>query len=348
MKEIAEIVEKLRGIEPGERAILATVVDVVGSGYRRPGARMLIGADGRALGTVSGGCLEADVLERATNVLTSGKPEIITYDTTRDENSVFGLSMGCRGVIRILLQTVSGDDEFLAGVATAFASRRHFETAVVIGTSSASFMLGQRIQSDQFVAAGLAVSGVKPTFSESRIVSTEAAEFFVETIAPPVRLVVFGGGFDAPPVARFARQLGWTVAVVDHRPAFLTSERFPDSELFAGSADDLPADFFADENSVAVVMTHNYDRDLRLLPRILHAPFKYVGALGPKKRTEKILADAAIDEFPRLHAPVGLDIGGDSPETIALAVIAEIHAALKNRPAGFLRDRDGSIYERRD
>ncbi len=166
-----------------------------------------------------------------------------------------------------------------------------------------------------------------------------------------MKLLLFGAGYDALPLVKFAKELGWRVSVVDHRPAYANAERMPEAdEIFAASLKDLDDSFFHDENSVAVVMTHNLDRDREILPRLLRSNFLYVGALGPKKRTEKILSEAGenftAEELKKLHAPVGLDIGADTPEAIALSIVAEINAVLKQREGGFLRQRQGSIYGR--
>lgn len=360
-KEIKQIIEKLNTLGANDQAILATVVDVVGSGYRRPGARMLIDRNGYGIGTVSGGCLEADVLERAKKVFETGEATVITYDTTEDENSVFGLGMGCRGIVRILLETVSQDSFLFNYVADAISDRRIFSIATEI-TSNDGKAPGRRLyfNEDGVVSTEFETDETTELFTVMRPVLYERrtgverlafGEVFLETIVPPLKLLLFGAGFDALPLIKFAKDIGWRVAVVDHRPAFANAERLAEAdEIYNAVIHDLDTEIFEDENCAAVIMTHNYERDRLILPRLLRTNFLYVGALGPKSRTEKILAESGATfgdaELKKLHAPVGLDIGADTPEAIALSIVAEIQAVLKNRAGGFLRERKGSIYGR--
>lgn len=368
-KEIQQINEKIKSLAPGEKAILATVVDVVGSGYRRPGARMLIDGNGFGIGTVSGGCLEADVLQRAKKVLRTGAPTVITYDTTKDENSLFGLGMGCRGIVRILLEPVESADFLFRVFQACYENRRRQLIATLISTDS-DLSIGGRVFFDKIEQFDFVnfptdlnfhndlLNDCTQFFYENgsfRLKNYKAEnrnfEFFFENINPPLNLLIFGAGFDALPLVRFAAELGWHVSVLDHRPAYAASERFPEAgEIIVSNTEDLSDHFFYDETAVAVVMTHNYDRDREILRRLLRSNFRYIGALGPKKRTEKILAE--IGEYfteaqlAKLHAPVGLDIGAITPEAIALAIVAEIQAVLSGRDGGFLRNRIGSIYGR--
>lgn len=362
-KEIQQITKKIGSLAAGERAILATVVDVVGSGYRRPGARMLIDRHGYAVGTVSGGCLEADVLERAKKVLETSVPTVITYDTTTDENSVFGLGMGCRGIVRILLEPISTDSFFYNYIRDAVGDRKTISLATLINPANGDDC-GARLFFEENGAAHSDFGEVATTelFSVIRRVlyekTTEVRQFgfgetFLETIQPPLALHVFGAGYDALPLIKFAKELGWRVAAIDHRAAFADAARLAEAdEIHHANLSNLSDDFFEDENSAAVVMTHNLERDRAILPRLLRANYQYIGALGPRRRTEKILAEAGGDftaeQLAKLHAPVGLDIGADTPEAIALAIVAEIQAVLKKRAGGFLRERQGSIYARNE
>lgn len=371
MKEIQEILKKSTNFAPDEKAILATVVDVVGSGYRRPGARMLIDKNGYSIGTVSGGCLEADVLERAKKVLQTGEPTVITYDTTQDENSVFGLSMGCRGIVRILLEPFEKEN-VLHRILQIASEERERQFIGTIISSNGGFFVGGRIfysETEQFHyqnlpniiedfdelkkdAQLLFERDDEPEVRNYKLGETEF-EIFFENINPPLNLLLFGAGYDALPLINFAKEIGWRVTAIDHRSAFANSERLSNAdEVIVSSSEDLSDKIFQDENSVAVIMTHNYERDRNILRRLLNSKCLYVGALGPKKRTKKLLEEIgekfSSEQLIKLHAPIGLDIGADTPETIALSIVAEIHGVLKNRAGGLLRDRIGSIYDRRD
>lgn len=371
-KEIQQIIEKLDSLAPGETAVLATVVDVRGSSYRLPGAKMLILENGETFGTVSGGCLEADVLERAKKVLRSGEASIFTYDTTNDENSVFSLNMGCRGVIRILLERVDKNNGLLRALKIASEFRCPLLTATVISTDIAPPVGGrifydeqEQFDFDNFPAdfefrdqllkdCELLYYADAGSLLNVYASSQGSCEIFFEIAKPPLELLLFGAGNDAIPLAGFAKNLGWQVTLIDHRAAWATPQRFPAADRIVVSRPENFADaLFRDRRSVAVVMSHNYDNDREILARLLKSECLYVGALGPKRRAENLLyelraagRDFTGPELAKLHAPVGLDIGADTPEAIALSILAEIQAVLKNRAGGFLRERQGSIYGR--
>lgn len=366
-KELQEIITQYQRLEfAAVKTVLATVVDVKGSSYRLPGARMLIGENGEIFGTVSGGCLEADVLERARRVLQTGAAEVFTYDTTAQEDSVFSLNMGCRGVIRILLESPKSD--FINFFRELYENHQSGLIASLIATNAENenvLKVGQHLL---FNNGNLAASDFTPLttqeiFSEcltawrekqSRILSTEIEEFFLEYIAPPVSLFLFGAGFDAVPVYETAKILGWRVVVVDHRVAFANKERFPKADkIIVARSENLAGKLSIDENAVAVVMTHNYEHDKNILRFLLNLNLRYVGALGPRRRAENILTEwrdagenVSASQMENLYAPIGLDIGADTPESIALSIIAEIKSVLSQRCGGFLRERKGSIYNR--
>ena len=359
MKELQVILELHKQISSkGERAVLATVVDVKGSSYRLPGAKMLITETGESFGTVSGGCLEADVLERAKQVLKTGRPQVFIYDTTGTEDSVFSLNMGCRGIIRILLEPAESNlFEFLENCIKA--RKPGIIATLITGDEPPGMRL--LANQEQIVASDFApdfqekiLPNTRTVFSEgkSSLQSYNFGEVFLEFIAPPLNLIVFGAGADAVPLAELAKNLGWRVAIIDHRSAFATMERFPNAdEITVARAENLNLTF--DENTAAVIMTHNYDRDRDILKFLLPSKAVYIGALGPKRRTQNLLAELneSGEKFTdsllqKLYAPVGLDIGAETPETIALAIIAEIQSVLAKREGGFLRNREGSIYNR--
>lgn len=359
MKELQEILKKISEFAPGEKAILATVVDLEGSGYRRPGARMLIDENGKSIGTVSGGCLEADVLERAKRVLQTGEPAVITYDTTKDENSPFGLGMGCRGIVRILLETIQKESDFFKLISACLNARETCRIATLIETKNSALKIGARLFQNKLIfflndfSADETIELQNPSENPG-ILDLSFGKVFIETINPPLNLLLFGAGYDALPLVKFAKELGWRLTLIDHRAAWANEERFPEAdEIVISRAESLPESYFSNEAAIAVVMTHNYETDKRILPRLLKSNCRYVGALGPKKRTEKILNELAETgesftpaQLEKLFAPVGLDIGADTPEAIALSIVAEIQSVLAGRAGGFLRLRQGGIYNR--
>jgi len=359
MKEIREMLREIDAMPAGEKAVLATVVDLKGSGHGLPGARMLIKANGDATGTVSGGCLEADVMERAKRVLETGVAEVFTYDTTADENSVFSLNMGCRGVLRILMEAVDAASGPIAAIRSVYRDRVIFCGAVVIRSESDSIPVGRRV-SIGGAASDLGSSAEDlRTFADSQSnyetdtyeIDGSTVEVAFERISPPVQLYIFGAGADAVPLADAAHGLGWDVNVCDHRAAFLTEERFPKCDALVSLDRDVPPEWDVDELTAFVLMNHNYERDKAMLPGALASKAFYIGALGPKKRTQQIMAELGDpftdDELSRLRAPAGLDIGGDTPEAIAISIVAEIQSVLKHRNGGPLRDRQAPIYDRK-
>jgi len=331
MKELQAIVLALLA-SPARASVLATLATVEGSSYRRPGARLLLTDDGQRTGSISGGCLEADVLARAQRVLASGIAETVVYDTTSENDLVWGVGLGCHGIVRVVLEKLPPHPAWAAALAENFATRRTTALAVTHRAIDPA-TLGTRL-------ATLADLPTDPAV-------------FHDLVAPPTALAIFGAGDDAQPLARLALELGWHVTIADPRAAFATAKRFPTADaLIVAPAAELVARVAPDAATLAVVMTHHYVHDVPLLRALLARPLAYLGLLGPKKRAEKILADLAADGLAltpalraRLHAPVGLDLGADSPEQVALAILAEMHATLTGRDARPLRDRTLPIHE---
>lgn len=358
MKEIKVILDRVSALGDGEQAVLATVVDLQGSGYRRPGARMLIKANGATFGTVSGGCLEADIMERAKRVLETGRSEVFVYDTTGDEDSVFSLNMGCRGVLRVLLEAVHKQSEIISALMRSRNDRVTIATAVVVAMQGENHAVGKRfIENEESLETTF--PGLPSDLEHFRNSGREfetipyygekgKIELAFETIKSPVRLLILGAGADAVPLADAAQSLGWQVKIYDHRPAFLNRERFAYADELVSLDRDAKPDLTVDDLTAIVAMNHNYERDKATLAAALRSNAFYVGALGPKKRTQQIL-DELDEEFDlsRLRSPAGLDIGADTPEAIAVSITAEIQSVLKHRDGGPLRDRQAPIYDRK-
>jgi xanthine dehydrogenase accessory factor len=330
MKELPAIVAALQ--QPSTApAVLATLVAVEGSSYRRPGARLLLTANGMRIGSISGGCLEEDVLARAVRVRESGEPDTVAYDTTSENDLVWGVGLGCHGVVRVLLEKISAEPAWIRVLAANFAQRRTTDLAVTFGGAERS-LWGTRLAAPGDCA--------------------DPEALFLDAVAPPTALIIFGAGDDAQPLARLADALGWHVTVADPRGAFATAERFPTARtLIVGPAENLVATVNPGADGVAVVMTHHYVHDVPVLRSLLSRPLAYLGLLGPRKRAERILSDltaagvvVTAEQRNRLHAPVGLDLGADSPEQVALSILAEIQATLTGRNARSLRERTQPIH----
>lgn len=314
-------------------SVLATLVNVAGSSYRRAGARLLLTDSGFRTGSISGGCLEEDVLARMHRVATTGCAEIAVYDTTSENDLVWGVGLGCHGVVHVLIERLPAQPAWAKILAANFSAHRPTSLSVIhAGPDSGRF--GTRLASDPSAACGPGETS------------------FTETVRPPISLRIFGAGDDAQPLARLAHELGWRVAVADPRAAFATQERFPFAErLFVGPATELVAKVDPAADMLSVVMTHHYVHDVPILRALLARPLAYLGLLGPKKRAERILADLEksgmtidTDQRARLHAPVGLDLGADSPEQVALSILAEMQATLQGRNARPLRERSQPIH----
>ena len=365
MKELRSIVDRFDEIAAaGGRAALATVIGVDGSSYRSPGARMLVDEEGATFGTVSGGCLEADLRERARRVLDSGAAEVVVYDTRATGDSVFGLGLGCRGVVEILLEPAgAGLVELLRRRLAARAAGAAATVVAVRGAARQGVRVGARVMVDDRGVAGDALDhDVRAALAaeclaaledeRSRRRSFDFGEAFVEYLAPRTPLVVFGAGRDAVPLVRLARELGWHVTVVDHREALVAGRSFAGAdEVVVARAEEAAARVAIDQRTAVVLMTHNYAHDLALLGALLPSPARYLGVLGPKHRTDRLLEDLArggaappAADLERLYAPAGLDLGAEAPEEIALSILAEVRAVTAGRGAGMLRDRAGAIH----
>jgi xanthine/CO dehydrogenase XdhC/CoxF family maturation factor len=355
---LREIVEAALAVgERGKACVLATVVKVEGSAYRRPGARMIFPEDAAPLGMVSGGCLEADLAERAKQVLASGRAATVVYDMRSPDDIVWGLGLGCNGEVRVLLERLDagGPPEWLRFVDRRLRERK----AGVLVTSFSGPSAGERFWLGEEGLSGgsldaLATAARRALEERRSAVVTGEREALVEFLPPGIRLLVFGAGGDARPLASMAHQLGWSLTVVDDRPAYALPEHFPaGTRILPLRADQLQGGGVElDGRTPALVMTHHFLHDLDILQYLLPSPAPYIGLLGPRQRAEKLLAELAgrgvvptAAELARLHGPVGVDIGSETPEEIALSALAEIRAVLSGRDGGFLRERSGPLHE---
>jgi xanthine dehydrogenase accessory factor len=358
MKELADILAAFDALcAAGRPAALATVVGVEGSAYRRPGARMLVAADGRTWGGVSGGCLERDVARRARGVIETGRPVRCRYDTADDGAIAPGAATGCGGAVELFVQPVSRNQPGpLPHFAHAVRDRRPVTLCTLVHPApSATAAAGDCVvggDASLDAPAAFVLPPVPPGFARPRLVRSDVGEVFVERLLPPQALVVFGAGPDAVPLVAMAKLLGWHVTVVGSRPATGLAERFAGVDaLHVTGSDEPTAGVPVPPDAAVVVMTHNVARDGAILAG-LRGPVRYLGLLGPRHRTRKLLADLPDGrvrgvEPDRFHWPVGLDVGAETPEQIALSVVAEVQAALSGATGRPLRDRRGPVHSRR-
>lgn len=364
MKEIQRIVAALEQLKSPNQAALATLVKVEGSTYRRPGARMLIHADGAIAGAISGGCLESDVVEKAQAVISTGKPRLVKYDTTSEEDVVWGLGLGCQGIAYVLIELITEalnpisfihkclEARCWGAIATVFRiegdSKARLGDRLLLSTDTFVNSIGDRELAAQ-VLSDTQTALQDKTSQAKRYCVEGAIEVFIEVIPPPLSLIICGAGYDVLPVVHLAKQLGWRVTVVDIRQRKASRQRFQEADRVLLCSPEEIRKIASGDRTVAVVMTHNYLDDLEWLKVLLPAPLKYLGLLGPKKRTTRLLQELQLEGLAltrqHLYSPVGLDIGADNAEEIALAIIAEIQAVTAQRPGGFLRDRAVPIHE---
>jgi xanthine/CO dehydrogenase XdhC/CoxF family maturation factor len=338
-------------------AILATVVKVSGSAYRSPGARMLITETGARTGSISGGCLEGDVLKKAWWLTGERRAAVRVYDNSSEEEAIWEFGLGCNGVVHVLLERWDAEAkpltvELLAAcqsgptggvLASVIGGEDVGEKSAIFPDGTVRSEVGSKALEAQIDGCARAVF----ESTESRVVEVGGVEVFVEYVAPPLPLLIVGAGQDALPLVRLAKELGWQVTVVDGHSNQARPERFPlaDRVLVCDPADPL-AGLSINRNTCAVVMSHSYSQDEAFVRALLPQPIRYLGVLGPRKRTDRMLSGAGGAGAGHLHSPVGLDIGADSPEEIALSIVSEIKAALTSREGGMLRRRTGPIHDR--
>lgn len=336
----------------GEPLVLATIIETLGSTYQKAGARLLIAADGDSRGLLSGGCFENDLREQAKFVFTDGRARQRFYDMRSPDDTVWGLGLGCNGAVRVLLQLLTPDTHYypLNRLAETVAGKRTGVLATVCESTIDALPDGCAFLVDpdkaEFHATNPALNTqlslhARQTWREHRPRLRElradgrVLKVFYDLIEPPPGLLVIGAGEDAVPVARLATTLGWSVTVVDHRPAYLQPERFAGTgELLHCHPEALGATVDLNRFSALVLMTHNAEYDARYLQAIAASAVPYIGLLGPAQRRERLLDGLGAPSAnlrDRVFGPVGLDIGAETPEEIALSIVAEIQAVMKQR-----------------
>jgi len=369
MSQLLQVVAALtRASQQHEVSVLATVVRTEGSTYRRLGARLVAFPDGSQVGGVSAGCIESDVLLRAERVRDTGAVELATYNTSSPEDLIWGSGTACGGMSQLLLEPL--DSAQAAAKATWLRDvaelRRRNVLATVIRTSAGVPLepgdqavlphAGARLIGFEALPARFRLNveatarrrlEAQSSSAVSHAWADQELDLAYEVRSPRLHLCVCGVGPDAVPLVTIARLMGWRVTLIDHRPAMLSSPHWAEVGriLLRSPADAAGAIERADPDA-AVVISHNYQRDLVHLGALLAAGIVYVGVLGPRRRTRQMLDELKASEADAagLYAPVGLDIGAETPEEIALAIVAEVQAVSAGRPGAPLRERPGPIH----
>lgn len=333
MSEQGELLDAAEALAAhGRPMALATVVSTRGSTYRRAGARLLIPDEGEPIGNISGGCLEGDVARIGREVIAAGEPRLVEFDMTADDDAVWGYGLGCNGAIELFVEPTAGALESVGAL-------RSGEGACLVIPLSGPDLGVHRLETDG--AAAAALRDGRPLVQE-----LDGERVYYEPLLPPLRLLVCGAGHDAVPLVRQAVELGWRVVVVDVRHALMTPERFPRADFGSPDPEAAAEALTPDRRTAVILMNHNYLRDIAYLRSFIRTPLAYLGVLGPRGRTEQMLAEIGAPEaIARLHAPAGLDIGAEGPEEVAHAVISEILAVMRGRRGEPLRDRPGPIHE---
>ncbi|AKQ45620.1 alanine dehydrogenase [Rufibacter radiotolerans] len=371
MKEIQDIVAAYaRHQEAGLQTALATVVKVEGSAYRRPGARMLVAEDGQLTGAISGGCLEGDALRKARLAMAQGKPTLVKYDTMDDDDAKLGVGLGCNGIIHILIEPLL---PFLQVNQIALLQDlvQNRQTGVLVTLFSLQDRKGPQPgtclllkQDGALNRAGLGALLEDNLLQEARTalhtgVSTILDNLppgnltaFVEVVKPAIAVVICGAGNDVMPLVQMTHVLGWPTTVIDGRAAYATQARFPTAhQVLVAKPEAVLSQLTVDQHTVFLLFTHNYNYDLAMLRQLLPLSLPYIGVLGPKKKIDRLLTElrdeghSLTPEFLKgLFGPTGLDIGAETPEEIALSVVAEIKKVLSQRRGTSLREKETPIH----
>jgi len=344
----------------GVPLVLATVVATRGSTYRKAGAQMLIGPGGRYEGMLSGGCLEGDLAAHAASVIETGTPKMVRYDNRGDDDLLWGLGAGCEGGMDVWLVRLdpATNWEPFATLSLCFEQRVRARYAFVLESSVPALPVGSTLWMEgvaslphglpqQLTTFLAAQAGTGLASATAGIIEFESLRLrlFVGAAGIPRELLLIGGGPDAMPVVEFGATLGWRVTVTDHRPAYADAARFPRARcVLLSTPSQLAQHLDLTRFDAAVIMSHHIATDRAALEALAVTQIPYVGLLGPASRRQRLLADlgtATAAKFgARLHAPVGLELGGRDPASIALAIIAEIQAHLHGKGHGQVLDRN--------
>ncbi|APS39441.1 XdhC family protein [Salegentibacter sp. T436] len=375
MRELDVIISKYDFLkENAVECVLATVVHVQGSSYRKAGARMLVDEYGNITGAISGGCLEGDALRKALHALHRQKNKLITYDTSDEDDAIIGAQLGCNGVIQVLFEPIDYLDDLnpcellkkvarqnspLAIVVQFNLNKQKEQTGTKLVITEDLKAFGQKPEKQLFnyieEQARLSLKNNYPHFAEFTT-EEESNHIFIQNYQPPVKLIIVGAGNDAQILAQQADLLGWDVIVTDGRPTHANKDRFTSScQVIVSKPEETLKNIEIDHRSCFVLMSHNYNYDLAALKMLIKEKLiPYVGILGPLKKYQRMLNDLEEENFDlvdenlkKIYAPVGLEIGAETPAEIGLSILSEIQMVLTGKSAMPLREKETPIHNKK-
>jgi xanthine/CO dehydrogenase XdhC/CoxF family maturation factor len=362
MKEIIDIINAFdKARDEGKNTALATVVHVEGSSYRKEGARMLITEDGELTGAISGGCLEGDALRKALFVMQEKKAKLVVYDTSNEDDVEVGYQLGCNGIIQVLIEPINNDDlispisllkEAIANrgkaiIVTVFSLKNNSsqkgtclllkESGIIMETIHDKSLL-DKLTVDVNTALQNNQSSIrKYVYDDNELTA------FINILKPQVTLVLIGAGNDAMPLVKMGEVIGWKVVVVDGRANYANKKRFSSGcQVMVSKAEEIFSSIEIDEQTMFVLMTHNYNYDLAVLRQLVLLNARYIGILGSRNKLNRMIEELSAEgidankELTNVYSPVGLDIGAETPEEIALSIMAEIQAILSGKSGNHL------------
>jgi xanthine dehydrogenase accessory factor len=370
MKEINDIIKAYEEAHlQNKQTVLATVVHVEGSSYRKAGARMLVTEDGMLTGAISGGCLEGDALRKALLAIAKQKNMLVVYDTSDEDDARFGMGLGCNGIIHVLLEPVNpvntnnpihllksiSAKRQKAAAITLFSMQNKKEeqpgTCLVL-TEDGSILGGAPFLKDVLLAEAKHALDKQQSFFKNYMFENRNLTAFAEMFKPTVSLVITGAGNDVVPLVKMSEIAGWKTTVIDGRPAYAKKERFVAScQVLLSRPEDVLGQVSIDEQTVFVLMTHNYNYDIAMLRALLKTEVTYIGMLGSRNKINRMLNELRYEgtnlsqqQLSVIHSPIGLDIGAETSEEIALSVMAEIKAVLAKKGGAFLKNNAEGMY----
>jgi xanthine/CO dehydrogenase XdhC/CoxF family maturation factor len=370
MKEIIDIINAFdKASDEGKNTALATVVHVEGSSYRKEGARMLITEDGELTGAISGGCLEGDALRKALFVMQEKKAKLVVYDTSNEDDVEVGYQLGCNGIIQVLIEPINNDDlispisllkEAIANrgkaiIVTVFSLKNNSSqkgTCLLLKESGTMLeTIHDKVLLDKLlVDANIALQNNQSSIRKYVYDDNELTAF-INILKPQVTLVLVGAGNDAMPLVKMGEVIGWKVVVVDGRANYANKKRFSAvCQVMVSKAEEIFSSIEIDDQTMFVLMTHNYNYDLAVLRQLILLNARYIGILGSRNKLSRMIEELSAEgidankELSNVYSPVGLDIGAETPEEIALSIMAEIQAVLSGKGRNHLGGQDSRNF----